>query len=123
MSDRHEKDLQKAVEDLLKAKRLKYMRVSNYRCFSCGQIQNRKATGHPDIEVYFPHFYIELKVGKNELTPEQKEVRELIEKSAYYIVVRDNIDELTKFIDQLLPRFIIQKCPGKPKRKLRRVLV
>ncbi|GEM_PF-1191580 len=111
------KDLEQAVADLLDARNLRYMRVDNYRCFKCGQVQNSKATGHPDFEVYYPHFYIECKTGEGKLTDEQKEIRHLLEKSAHYIVVRDNIDELVKFIDMLLPGYTIPG-QGKSKRRL-----
>ena len=117
------KQLEDAVGDLLDAKGLKYMRIDNYRCFKCGQVQNSKATGHPDFEVYYPHFYIECKTGGSFLTKEQIEIKWLIEKSAYYIVARDNIDEVDKFLNLILPRTAVQECQGKPKRKLRRVLV
>lgn len=112
------KELEDAVGNLLDAKGLRYMRVDNYRCFKCGQVQNSKATGHPDFEVYYPHFYIECKTGTGKLSKAQKEVKSLLEKSAHYIVVRDNIDELVKFLDMLLPQYVISKSKKKPKRRV-----
>ena len=104
-----DKQLEDAVGNLLDAKNLRYMRVDNYRCFKCGQVQNSKAKGHPDFEVYYPHFYIECKTGTGKLTKDQKEIKYLIEKNAHYIIARDNIDELIKFLDVLLPHVTISK--------------
>lgn len=116
-------ELEKAVEDLLKAKGLRYMHLTNYICYKCHAVQNAKATGHPDFEIYYPHFYVECKTGTGELTDEQKEVRGLIEKSAYYIVARDNIDEVDRFLNLILPQSSVREYPKKPKRRMRRVLV
>ena len=113
-------ELEKAVEDLLKAKGLRYMHLTNYACFKCGQVQNSKAKGHPDFEIYYPHFYVECKTGTGKLSKDQKEIKYLIEKNAHYIIARDNIDELVKFIDVLLPQHTIPERVDKPKRKFKR---
>jgi len=101
--DERSKQLEDAVGNLLDAKNLRYMRVDNYRCFNCGQVQNTKAKGHPDFEVYYPHFYVECKTGTGKLSKDQREIKKLLEKTTHYIVVKDNIDELIKIIDVLLP--------------------
>ena len=93
-------ELEKAVEDLLNTKGLRYLHISNYRCFKCGQIQNAKAKGHPDFEIYHPHFYCECKSGKTgRLTKEQKEVKELLQLSNIpYLVIRD-VQDLITFLE------------------------
>ena len=102
--DKRSKQLEDAVGNLLDAKNLRYMRVDNYRCFNCGQVQNTKAKGHPDFEVYYPHFYVECKTGTGKLTNDQKEIKKLIERSGLTcLVLRDNIDNLIELIDVLLP--------------------
>jgi len=112
------KDLENAVANLLDSKGLKYMRVSNYRCFKCGQVQNAKAKGFPDFEIFYPHFYVECKTGTGKLTPEQVIIKDLLEKAGvFYIVLRDNVDELVEFLE-----CCSSKKPKKKPRK-RRVLV
>ena len=98
------KQLEDAVGNLLDAKGLRYMRVDNYRCFKCGQVQNTKAKGHPDFEIYYPHFYVECKTGTGKLSKDQREIIKLIERSGLTcLVLRDNIDNLIELIDVLLP--------------------
>jgi len=95
------KELEDAVVKLLDAKGLRYMRVDNYRCFKCGQVQNSKAKGHPDFEVYSPHFYIECKTGTGKLTKDQREIKKLIEDVGIkYITVKDNVDEVLSYLEK-----------------------
>jgi len=92
------KELEKAVASYLTLKKYKYMRVDNYRCFRCGQVQNSKAKGWPDFFVYSPVvFAVECKTGSGRLTKEQEVVKADLESSGIkYIICRDNIDELLK---------------------------
>lgn len=96
------KQLEKAVEDLLNLHKLSYHRVSNYRCFKCGQVQNSKAAGFPDFFVYHPYILaIECKTGKGRLSKKQKKVKRKMERSGIeYLVVRDNVDLLIKKIKE-----------------------
>ena len=95
---RHQ-EIQEAIEKLLNARGMRHMSVTNYTCFKCGQVQNGKAKGHPDIEVYLPHFYIEIKVSPDKLKPEQKAIKELIDRAGIpYIIVRDNTDALIEYL-------------------------
>jgi len=91
-------ELEQATEELLKLHRLKYHRVTNYRCFKCGQVQNTKAKHWPDFYVYSPiRLAIECKTGKGELSKGQLEVKADLEAmGCEYIVVRDNLDKLIK---------------------------
>ena len=94
--------LESAVENYLRLKNVMYIRIENYRCFRCGQVQNAKAKGFPDFFCYYPKIVaIECKTGKySKLSPNQKIVRDAMVKSGIdYIVVRDNIDELIKYFD------------------------
>lgn len=95
-------DLENAVEQLLIFKKIKFMRVSNYRCFKCGQVQNRSAKGWPDFFGYDPILVgIECKTGAGKLTKEQESVREsFIRNDVPYIIVRDNVDALLIFLQQ-----------------------
>ena len=116
---RHQ-EIQQAVEKLLNAKGFWHMSVSNYSCFKCGQVQNRKAKGHPDIEVYCPNFYVEIKVSPDQLTPEQAEIKKQIEKAGNdYIIVRDNTDALIDYLEVLTVRNKVKM----PKRKIRRKVI
>ena len=90
------KELEQAVADLLEAKGLKYMRITNYRCFHCGQVQNARAKGFPDFFCYHPALAIEAKTGTGRLTEEQKEVKTLLQESNIpYLIVRDIQDLIT----------------------------
>ena len=103
--DERSKQLEDAVGNLLDAKNLRYMRVDNYRCFNCGAIGNSRAKGWPDFFCYSPFLLaIECKTGTGKLSKSQREIKKLLEKTTHYIVVKDNIDELIKIIDVLLPR-------------------
>lgn len=94
-------ELERAVSNLLRLKGYSFMRVSNYRCFRCHQVMNAPAKGFPDYFIYCPGlFAVECKTGKGRLTKEQKEVKRKLEKVGIdYIVVRDNIDELLKYLE------------------------
>lgn len=76
-----------------------FVRIENYRCFRCGQVQNSKANGFPDFFCYFPRIVaVECKTGTGRLSPAQKAVRDAMQKTGIdYILVRDNIDELLKY--------------------------
>jgi hypothetical protein len=94
--------LEQAVEKYLQWRKIMYIRIENYRCFRCGQIQNSKARGFPDFFCYYPRIVaIECKTGKySKLSPNQKIVRDAMVKSGIdYIVVRDNISELIKYFE------------------------
>ena len=49
------KQFEDAVQKLLDTLNLSYMRVSNYRCFKCGQVQNSPAKGWTDKFIYPPY--------------------------------------------------------------------
>jgi len=91
MRRQRHRELQEAVEQYLTMKGWKFMAVSNYRCFKCGQVQNSKAKGWPDIFCYFPvPWAIEIKVGKDKLRVEQIEILTLMEEAGIpYCVVSD----------------------------------
>ena len=94
-------ELEQAVEKLLTVKGYRFWRVSNYRCFRCGQVQNAKAIGMPDYVVWYPKvFYIECKTGASKLSPEQQEVKML--SKGRFILVRNNVDELINYIEKTL---------------------
>ena len=95
--------LEQAVASYLKWRKIMYVRIENYRCFRCGQVQNSKAKGFPDFFCYAPRiFAIECKTGAGKLTKEQKIVRKAMEFSGIdYIVLRDNVDELMKYLGDL----------------------
>jgi len=94
------KELEFATEQLLRIKGFKFIRVDNYRCFRCGQVQNSRATGWPDFFCYYPRLLaVECKTGRGVLSIEQKEIKHCLELAGVeYIVVRDNIDNLMKAI-------------------------
>jgi len=87
------KELEIAVQQYLEAKHIPYFRVSNYRCFKCGQIQNSQAKGFPDFMIFTDTGIValECKTGKGKLTSEQKYYQNLFPE---YIVIRDTIDAL-----------------------------
>ena len=93
--------LESAVENYLRLKNVMYIRIENYRCFRCGQVQNAKAKGFPDFFCYAPRiFAIECKTGTGKLSPDQKKVRDAMIKSGIkYITLKDNIDELIKYYE------------------------
>ena len=113
------KELENAIADLLDLKGLKYMRVTNYRCFKCGQIQNAKAKGFPDFFCYHPALAIEAKTGTGHLTKEQKKIKELLQESNIpYLVIRDIQDLIT-----YLEYGKWWRGEKKNKRRLRKILV
>ena len=95
--------LEKTVENYLKLKKIMFLRIENYRCFRCGQVQNSKAKGFPDFFCYSPIILaIECKTGKGQLSAEQKVVRKaMLDNKIDYLVVRDNIDELLNYFGGL----------------------
>ena len=94
-------ELEQAVEDLLDISNFKYHRVKNYRCFKCGQVQNRKAKGWPDFFVYSPIiFAVECKTGSGRLSKKQAEIKKDMEATGiHYIVLKDTIDDLLVYMD------------------------
>jgi len=96
------KGLEQAVEKYLRLRKIAFIRVENYRCFRCGQVQNSKANGFPDFFCYAPVVLaIECKTGKGQLSQIQKEVKEAMEKSGIdYLLVRDNIDILLRYFER-----------------------
>jgi len=86
---------------LLEFKRIKYIRVDNYRCFRCGQVQNAQAAGLPDfLCLTSPLLCIECKTGTGRLSAVQKETLILLERSGVdVIVLRDTIDELIEYFE------------------------
>ena len=94
--------LEQAVVSYLKLRKIMYVRIKNYRCFRCGQVQNSEARGFPDFFCYYPRIVaIECKTGTGRLSSDQKKVRDAMIKSGIdYIIVRDNIDELIKYFEE-----------------------
>jgi hypothetical protein len=94
------KPLEDAVEQLFNLCNIYYLRVTNYRCFKCGQVQNSKAKGFPDFHAPALSLYVECKMGKGKLSKEQKRVRDeiLSNKNNSYIVLQDNTDTLLQFL-------------------------
>ena len=94
-------ELERAVAELLRIKRIPFVRVSNYRCHRCGQVGNSSAKGFPDFLCLCPWLALEMKTGKGRLSPEQMEFRKHCERGGIpFIVVRDNLDELIKYLDR-----------------------
>ena len=96
------KELENSVKSLLDSLNISYMRVDNYRCFRCGQVQNHKAKGWPDFYCYYPFLLaIECKTGTGKLSKKQKDIRnKLIKSGTPYIVAKDNIDKLLKILKE-----------------------
>ena len=94
------KPLEDAVAQLFDLCNIYYLRITNYRCFKCGQVQNSKAKGFPDYHAPGLSLYVECKEGTGRLSPEQKRVREAIlsDESNKYIVLQDNTDTLLQFL-------------------------
>ena len=94
-------ELEQAVENLLIVNNFKYMRIKNYRCFKCGQVQNRKPKGWPDFFVYSPIvFAVECKTGKGKLSKEQAEMKKDFETVGIaYILLKDTVDDLLIYMD------------------------
>ena len=111
------KELENAVKGLLDMKNIRYLRIENYRCWKCGAIGNSGAKGWPDFFCYSPFLLaIECKTGKAVLSKEQKEIKELLEKSHIpYLIIR-NIQQLIDNIDYL-------EWDKKPKRTIKRKVI
>ena len=94
------KQLENAVEDILRLYGFVYLRIDNYRCFRCGQVQNSKASGFPDFFVYHPAvFAVECKTGQGKLSKDQKYVRKCMEATGIkYLLVHDNVDTLLEYL-------------------------
>lgn len=92
--------LEKAVADLLATTHHPVWRVSNYRCFRCGQVQNASARGLPDFLVPGMCLAVECKTGKGRITPEQAMFRdEWQTMRGTYIEARDNVDAVIAFLE------------------------
>jgi hypothetical protein len=96
------KPLEDAVVQLFELCNIYYLRITNYRCFKCGQVQNSKAKGFPDFHAPSLSLYVECKMGKGKLSDKQKDVRAAIlsDKSNTFIELRDNTDTLLHFLEQ-----------------------
>jgi len=94
--------LEQAVEKYLRMRKIMFVRIENYRCFKCGQVQNSKANGFPDFFCYYPQVVaIECKTGAARLSAAQREVRSaMVAAGIDYVLVRDNIDELLKYFGE-----------------------
>lgn len=93
-------EFEKAVENLLLYYKCEFIKITNYRCFRCGQVQNSKAANVPDFFIYYPKvFAVECKTGKGALTEGQKKTKEKMEKAGIpYILLRDTTDELIEYL-------------------------
>jgi len=89
-----------AVAKLFHSCNIYFLRIDNYRCFKCGQVQNSKATGFPDFHVPALSLYVECKTGSGKPSPEQKKVRESILSNPdnTYFLLKDNVDDLLQFL-------------------------
>ena len=96
------KELEHAVTMTLGLLKFDFMRVENYRCFRCGQVQNSKASDWPDFFVYHPILLaIECKTGSGQLTPGQKEVFEKLSKNNIdCVLVHDSVDSLILYLQE-----------------------
>jgi len=94
--------LEQAVEHYLQLRKIMFVRIENYRCFKCGQVQNSKANGFPDFFCYFPCVVaIECKTGSGRLSQIQRVVMNAMRETGIdYVLVRDNIDELLKYFGE-----------------------
>ena len=92
-----------AVANLLNCLNLSWMRVSNYRCFNCGQVQNAPARGWPDFFIYHPILLaIECKTGSGRISAVQNEVIYKLKASGIRtIIARDNIDSIVDYFKEL----------------------
>ena len=93
---------EEAVENLLLYYKCSFHKVTNYRCFVCGQVQNAKAKNFPDFFIYHPRvFAVECKTGKGELSKGQEKVKEQMEEAGIkYILLRDTTDDLINFLTE-----------------------
>jgi len=90
------KQLEEAVGRTLSLLDISFMRVSNYRCFKCGQVQNAPAKNWPDFFCYHPFLLaIECKTGSGALTSGQHDVIYKLKSSGVKtLIVRDTVDSL-----------------------------
>ncbi len=99
-------ELEQAVTLLLKAKKIKFIKIDNYRCYKCGTIQNSKAKGWPDFFCYefknIPFLLaIECKTGSGKVAPGQRSTLESLERAGVQtIVLRDTVDELLRLLNK-----------------------
>ena len=101
MKNERGKQLETAVERYLTALKIPFMRVDQYRCFKCGQVQNASAKGWPDFYLYGHNIAIECKTGKGQLTKEQKEIKQVMERAGTeYHVVKNTVDQLIKLVQE-----------------------
>lgn len=95
---RRYKELENAVKQYLKLKKIYFVRVDNYYCYKCGAILNANAAGFPDFMAIHKDkiLFIECKTGKGQLNAYQKVFKANVDNlpNVEYILVRDNIDEL-----------------------------
>jgi hypothetical protein len=96
------KQLENAVSRTLSLLDLSFMRVSNYRCFKCGQVQNAPAKNWPDFFIYHPFLLaIECKTGSGALTSGQHEViYKLSASGVKTLIVRDTVDLLLNYLKE-----------------------
>lgn len=99
---RSEKELTKAVAELLTKTGHKFWRVDNYACPKCRARLNPRAADMPDFFVYWPcdpPFSVECKVGGRKLTSGQQKVCERLREAGIpYVLVRDTVDSLLAFL-------------------------
>ena len=93
------KQLEQAVEEYLNLKGISFLKITSYRCFRCGQVQNSKAAGFPDYHCPEYNLYIECKTGKGVLSKEQRIWKQKIEfnNRNTYILLKDNLDDLLDY--------------------------
>ena len=96
-----DKEYEKACGTLLTAKGYHYISAENQtvKCYKCGSFQQVRTEGF-DFHVFFPRtFFVECKTKGGKLSPSQLKLQALCKKLGVpYIVVRDTIDELEKFL-------------------------
>ncbi len=95
-------EFEEAVQKLLDVKKLKYMRVSNYRCYKCGTVQNASAKNWPDFFIYAPILLaIECKTGAAGLTKGQQILLGNMKQTGVdVLVLHDNVDDLITYLKE-----------------------
>ena len=95
-------ELEKAVTDLLNGYNIKFIKIDNYRCFKCGQVQNAKAKSWPDFFCFSPFLLaIECKTGKGQVTKEQETtIQQLLQSGVDVIILRNTVDELIETLQE-----------------------
>ena len=101
-------ELEKAVTDLLNIYKIKYIKIDNYRCFKCGQVQNAKAKSWPDFFCFSPFLLaIECKTGKGQVTKEQEITTQQLRRSGVKtIIIRDTVDGLIELLKKKRPHHV-----------------